>query len=64
MKENVLITGASRGLGVFLKEKFSAEGHFVLSHNGRAHFDISNTKQVEDLAQLAIKNDIISPYCP
>ena len=58
MKENVLITGASRGLGIFLKEKFSAKGHFVLSHNGRKHLDISNIKQVKALAELAIQNNI------
>ena len=58
MKENVLITGTSRGLGIFLKNKFSAEGHHVLCHNGKKDFDISNIEHIEKLAALAIENNV------
>lgn len=58
MNENVLITGTSRGLGVFLAEKFTSEGHTVIEHNGRNHFDISNLDELTLLAKLAIEKNV------
>ena len=58
MNENVLITGTSRGLGVYLAEKFISEGHNVLRHNGRDHFDISDIDELTLLANLAIEKKV------
>jgi short-subunit dehydrogenase len=58
MKDNVMITGTSRGLGTFLKDKFISEGHLVVSHNGKKHFDISNIDEVKLLAKMAIDNNV------
>jgi short-subunit dehydrogenase len=54
-KPKVLITGCSSGLGVFLAEKFEKEGHKVLRHNGKLHFDLSNQNEVLSLAEEAKK---------
>tara|TARA_Y200000002_G_scaffold354460_1_gene334720 strand:+ start:119 stop:700 length:582 start_codon:yes stop_codon:yes gene_type:complete len=58
MSENVLITGTSRGLGIYLADKFTSEGHIVFKHNGRSHFDISDINELTSLAKLAIENNV------
>jgi len=52
-KPKVLITGCSSGLGVFLADKFEKEGHEVLRHNGKHHFDLNNQNDVLSLAEEA-----------
>ena len=56
MKQGVLITGASSGLGIHLSNKFESEGHRVLRHNGRKDYDLSSTEDVYKLANKA-KNE-------
>ena len=41
MKDRVLITGASSGLGAHLVDKFESEGHEIMHHGGRKHYDLS-----------------------
>jgi len=50
----VLITGANRGLGDFLSDKFIKEGHEVLRHEGSAHYNLSDPEQVAKLAGEAL----------
>ncbi len=53
MIEPILITGASRGLGLHLANKFEEEGYPVFKHNGRDHFDLTSQKQLLELAEEA-----------
>ena len=53
MKSKVLITGASSGLGHHLCLKFESEGHEVLRHEGRKHFDLTKVNDVIALANEA-----------
>ena len=53
MIEPILITGASRGLGLLLANKFEEEGYPVFKHNGTEHFDLSSQKQLLELANEA-----------
>ena len=53
-KKTILVTGCSSGLGPHIANKFEQEEHSVLRHQGRKHFDISNIKEVEELAQKCI----------
>tara|TARA_Y100000589_G_scaffold312646_1_gene333203 strand:- start:280 stop:885 length:606 start_codon:yes stop_codon:yes gene_type:complete len=55
MIEPVLITGASRGLGLYLADKFEREGYPVLKHNGKQHFDLSQEEQLLELVEEAKK---------
>ncbi len=52
-KPKVLITGCSSGLGKYLAEKFEKEGHQVLRHNGRLHFDLNKQSEVLSLSEEA-----------
>ncbi len=54
-KYRVLITGCSSGLGFHLANKFEDEGHFVFRHEGRKHFDLTSTDEVEKLSHEANK---------
>ena len=60
-KFRVLVTGCSSGLGFHLANKFEKEGHFVFRHEGRKHFDLSNTKEVIRLTEKAkeLKIDVL-----
>mgnify|MGYP003649304823 CR=1 FL=1 len=58
MKDRVLITGASSGLGKHLVEKFVSEGHEVLSHNGRKHYNLTRMDDVARLAQAALDEEV------
>ncbi len=58
IKDNVLITGCSSGLGVFLAEKFESMGHKVIKHNGRKHFDLNNIEDIKSLVELSVDNDV------
>jgi uncharacterized protein len=49
----VLITGANTGLGKHLAQKFSSEGCEIFYHNGRKHFDLTNKREIYDLATQA-----------
>jgi len=60
MIEPILITGASRGLGLHLANKFEEEGYPVFKHNGRDHFDLTSQKQLLELAEEAKSNCPIS----
>ena len=53
MKEPVLITGASRGLGYQLAKKFEEEGHKVLKHMGKSDHNLNNQYEIEKLAKKA-----------
>ena len=55
MKETVLITGASRGLGYCLATKFEEEGHCILRHMGRNHYDLRDINHLSKLASEAIE---------
>ena len=57
-KCRVLVTGASAGLGLHLSKKFENEGHFVLRHEGRSHFDLRNLSDVTGLILLAKDQEI------
>lgn len=52
-KHKVLITGAGRGLGKALSEKFRFEGHEVMAHTGRQDADLTNMKEILDLSLRA-----------
>ena len=52
-KHKVLITGCSSGLGKYLAEKFEKEGHQVLRHNGKLHYDLNNQSEVLSLSEEA-----------
>jgi short-subunit dehydrogenase len=54
MKKKILITGCSSGLGSFLANKFEREGHDVLQHLGKKHYDLSDISDVKKLANDAI----------
>ena len=58
MKYNVLITGANSGLGRHLTAKFESQGHSVLSHKGRKHYDLREISDIKLLAEDAIKNNV------
>jgi short-subunit dehydrogenase len=58
VKDKVLITGASSGLGKHLVEKFVSEGHEVFSHNGRRHYNLTRMDDVVRLAQAARAQEI------
>ena len=53
MKKNVLITGASRGLGYQLAKKFEKEGHNVFQHFGKKDYDLNSQMEIEELAKNA-----------
>jgi short-subunit dehydrogenase len=57
-KFRVLITGCSSGLGLHLANKFEQEGHFVFRHEGRKHFDLTNSDEIKKLSQEAKKQQI------
>ena len=54
MKKKILITGCSSGLGIFLVNKFESEGHDVLQHLGKKHYDLSDISDIKKLAEDAI----------
>lgn len=54
MKKKILITGCSSGLGGYLVNKFESEGHNVLQHLGKKHYDLSDISYVKKLANYAI----------
>jgi short-subunit dehydrogenase len=58
IKDGVLITGCSSGLGAFLADKFEQMGHKVMRHNGKKHFDLRRVEDIEKLAKHAIDEDI------
>ena len=53
MKETVLITGASRGLGNCLANKFEEEGHYIFRHMGKKHYDLQDTNKLLKLSREA-----------
>ena len=53
MKKNILITGASRGLGYQLAKKFEKEGHNVLKHLGKSDYNLNSQNEIEELAKKA-----------
>lgn len=53
MKKRVFITGASRGLGLKLANKFEEEGHLVLKHKGKEHYDLSCENEIKALVKEA-----------
>ena len=53
MKKNILITGASRGLGYKLAKKFEKEGHNVLKHLGKSDYNLNSQNEIEELAKKA-----------
>ena len=53
MKKNVLITGASRGLGYQLAKKFEKEGHNVLKHLGKSDYNLNSQNEIDELAKKA-----------
>ena len=53
MKETVLITGASRGLGYLLANKFEEEGYSVFRHMGKTHYDLNDFNHISKLASEA-----------
>ena len=58
MKQTVLITGSSSGLGRHLVDIFSSKGHKVLEHKGRKHYDLANLKDIYRLAMKARESDV------
>jgi len=54
-KKKVLVTGSSSGLGIHIANKFEKEGHEVLRHEGKKHFDISNLDKIKELAEICKK---------
>ncbi len=58
MKDNVLVTGASSGLGMYLVQKFESEGHGIFYHGGKKHYDLSERREVYDLATEARKFNV------
>ena len=57
--KTVCITGASRGIGLALAEKYLREGHLVLAVSRRA--DEIKTKNVDDENLVRISADITTP---
>jgi len=57
-KKTVLITGASSGLGKFLSEKFKLQGHRVLEHMGKKHYNLNNLEHIHNLAEDAKKENV------
>ncbi len=53
MKETVLITGASKGLGYLLANKFEEEGHLIMRHMGKKHHDLQDANHISKLASEA-----------
>ena len=53
MKETVLITGATRGLGYCLANKFEEEGHSIFRHMGKTHYDLKDLNSISKLASEA-----------
>jgi len=53
MKETVLITGASKGLGYHLANKFEEEGYSVFRHMGKTHYDLNDFNHISKLASEA-----------
>jgi len=51
--KKVLITGASSGLGIHLSHKFESKGHEVIRHNGKKQFNLTNSNEVVELANMA-----------
>mgnify|MGYP003135006298 CR=1 FL=1 len=58
MKDTILITGASSGLGNFLSNKFKSQGHRVLEHMGRQHYNLNNLEHIHSLAEDAKKENV------
>ena len=58
MKKKILITGCSLGLGEFLVKKFESEGHSVLQHLGKKHYDLSDISDIKKLAKDAIDFEV------
>ena len=46
-RKTVLITWCSSGLGVHIADKFEKEGHNIIRHKGKKHFDISNIEEIK-----------------
>ena len=53
MKETVLITGASRGLGYCLADKFEKEGYPIFRHMGKTHYDLKDINNISKIAREA-----------
>ena len=58
MKDTILITGASSGLGRFLSNKFKSQGHKVLEHMGRQQYNLNNLEHIHSLAEDAKKENV------
>ena len=58
MKDTILITGASSGLGKFLSNKFKSQGHRVLEHMGRQQYNLNNLEHIHSLAEDAKKENV------
>jgi short-subunit dehydrogenase len=58
MKDTVLITGSSSGLGKHLVDKFKSKGHKVIEHNGRKDHDLTILKDIYKLAMKAREYDV------
>lgn len=58
MKKNILITGCSSGLGKELAKKFKTEGHNIIYHLGRSHYDLSRDEEILNLSLYAKKNNV------
>ena len=50
-KKTVLITGCSSGLGIYIADKFEKEGHTVIRHKGKKHFDLSSVEEIKKLVE-------------
>jgi len=58
MEHNILITGANSGLGEHLSKKFLNQGHNIVTHKGRKHFDLRDASQILKLRDLAVKEKV------
>jgi len=58
MKDTILITGASSGLGKFLSNKFKSQGHRVLEHMGRQQYNLNNLEHIHSLVEDAKKENV------
>lgn len=58
MKDTVLVTGDTSGLGSYLIKKFEKEGHKIMRHGGRQNYNLSNNLEVYKLAMDAKKNNV------
>lgn len=58
IKQPVLITGASSGLGVYLSDEFEKHGHQVIRHGGRKDLDLSIIEDLEKLSELALEKGV------